>query len=332
MGTALRAAAMMGLVAVACKSDPVQGQAPAMAEQRAPEAMAEAANAADREPAPDPSAEPAMRRFATAAEAIAAVLAERPRIIGFGEFHQTIDSAPVRASMDRFYEAFEVLDGAASALIVETWIEDSRCGATEARVGQAVRTETRRPEVVESQLERLLRRAATSGVRPHVLTFTCDEYRSVVGLNSGEAGAADRAEDTGEGGVAGGFDHHRMLTLIKSKLAALAIRAWRGQEQRAAAQRKTVVIYGGAVHNDVRPYDSLVDYSYAADLIDLVGEGYVEVDLFVPEYIVGNGLLSQESWYSAFIRHAGPDRVLLFERWPRSYVLIFRTEQRVLPR
>lgn len=259
------------------------------------------------------------RTFATVEEAIAEVLATRPRVLGVGEFHQTADSAPVRSTIERFLDAFDTVAKDASDLVLETWIERGACGEVEAAVTADVRRTTQRPPVVQNHMIRLLNRAKELGLGRHILTMRCPDYESV------------RADD-------GAVDYDKMLILIRDKLVqamkrALA-RGHRGDagpgprpasvsaSASAATASRTIVVYGGAFHNELYPYGGTEDYSYAAAATELVGDGYVELDLYVPEYITGNKLLATEAWYPLLERAAGPDRVLLIERAPRSYIVI----------
>jgi len=177
------------------------------------------------------------------------------------------------------------------------------CGKTEQAVSQDVTAVTRRPPVVENHVLSLLQSARSRGLTPHVLTMACDDYESVL-------------QETGE------VDYEKMLGLIKRKLAETASRVW--DHRHKARDERTILLYGGSLHNDLYPYEGLEGFSYATDVAGRAGDGYVEVDLYVPEYIEGNELLTGEPWYPAFERHAGPDRVVLIERGPRSYILILR--------
>lgn len=47
----------------------------------------------------------------------------------------------------------------------------------------------------------------------------------------------------------------------------------------------------------------------------------LEIDLVVPEVVEPMKVLWQEPWYPLLSR-SGPDRVLLWERGPNSYVII----------
>lgn len=242
------------------------------------------------------------RRFATETEAIQHVLARRPRILGVGVFHQTHGAAPVRPTLERFIDVLDLVAASASDLIVETWVEDGACGSREQAVSTQVRETTERPPEVENQVMTLLTRARDRGVAPHVLTLGCNDYGGVL-------------DDKGE------VDYERMLVLVKRKLADTASQVWALRQ----GGERAIVIYGGALHNDLHPHEGLAEMSYAAEAAALAGDRYIELDLYVPEFIAGNALIVHEPWYPVFEREAGPDRVILIERSAQSYVLILRT-------
>lgn len=281
-------------LACGCKHEPQAGQAGQL----------------DAGAAPAGAAEPPFQRFATTAEALQHILAKKPRIVGFGEFHQTTDSTPARSAMERFVDELDVVMKDASDLVVETWVEEGKCGKQEEVVSQDVRQVTQRPAVVENHLLRLLGGAKERGVAPHVMVLRCDDYAEVL-VDAGQV------------------DYEKMLGLIKRKLAETTSRVFR--QRQGQDQSKAILIYSGSLHNDRHPHEGLAYMSFAADVAALVGDGYVEVDLYVPEYIQGNPLLIHEPWYPVFERHAAPDRVLVFEPSPGSYVVILPKGMRPAP-
>lgn len=166
----------------------------------------------------------------------------------------------------------------------------------------------------------LLGKAKKLRVRPHILRFSCTEYK----------GLLDAKKQV---------DYGKLLALLTKKLGELTTDIVKVRDKQLAAAekkraakpdaptrplRRTVLIYGGALHNEKYPYDSLGDFSYVKAIEDKVGS-YVEVDLFVPEVIRGNKRLSKEPFYPMFEALASPDKVVLIERGKHSYILIGRT-------
>ncbi len=96
-----------------------------------------------------------------------------------------------------------------------------------------------------------------------MLDVGCHEYQSLI---------------TGSGGV----DYDRLLTMTGQHLG-------RAIQQALAlprpAGRPLVLVYGGALHNDLEPGAELAKYSFGPATDALTHGDYREVDLFVPELI-----------------------------------------------
>lgn len=261
------------------------------------------------------AAEIPHRIFPSAAAALAEVLQSRPRVIGLGELHQTTATTHVPAALEHFTGGMlDVLGPVASDIIVETWVQDGACGAQEQEVGADIQQATRRPPETENQVLALLERARGLGIQPHVLRLRCADYDMLQG------------ED-------GAVDYEALLVLVTRELRATTARvlahreAHRDREGRDAGavgsrSRELVVVYGGSLHNDLHPYEALAEYSYAAEIARQSGDRYVELDLYVPEIAEGNKLLAGEPWYPLIERLTAPDRVVLIERSPASFLLL----------
>jgi hypothetical protein len=247
------------------------------------------------------------------AAALREVLRGGPRIVGFGEYHQKKGSAKAASAIQRFAgPLLRSLAPSASDLILETWVTDGRCGDEEREVARQVEVTTQRPAETENEVLRLARQAKALGVQPHALTVSCKEYKRLLG--GGEE-----------------VDYEKLLVLITRQLEGETRRVWAAQTRALAAAKKpappprAIVLYGGALHNDrFPPVDELRAFSYAPALDTLSAGHYVEVDLYVPEYIAGDADLAKQAWWPIFRRHASRSRLLLIERGERSYILIFR--------
>lgn len=86
-------------------------------------------------------------------------------------------------------------------------------------------------------------------------------------------------------------------------------------------QGKDVIVYGGALHNDLFPHWPLEELSYAQPLAAELGGGVLEIDLVVPEIVAPMQAIRYEPWFPLLARSA-PYRVTLWERGPASYVVI----------
>jgi len=187
-----------------------------------------------------------------------------------------------------------------SDLVIETWVSEGKCGKAEEKVTTDVPRETARPPETENDLVRLARLARELGVQPHALTLSCKDYESLVA--EGEA-----------------VDYQQMLSLITRELHQVSSAAVKERDAQPKS-RPIVAVYGGAIHNDLDPYEATKQWSYAARLAKDV-PGYVELDLYVPEFVQGNELLGKEPWYPLLARAAN-DRVILVRRAPRSFILV----------
>lgn len=247
---------------------------------------------------PDPIVEapplPPHRVFPTAADALRAVLASNPRVLGVGEVHATTDGPAVPTTLSRFTrELLPVLAPHTTDLVIETWRLDGRCGAQEEKVATQVDADAKRPEAAKDDIVLLAEAAVAAGVRPHDLAITCDEYAGLLDAN-------------------GEVVYASLLTLLSAKLQDYAVRA-------IDTPDATMVLYGGAVHNDLFPSEALAAYSYGPAVRAKGGAAYVELDLYAPE-LLGEAMI--EPAWAPLLATTGPDQVALYERGDGSYVLL----------
>jgi hypothetical protein len=263
---------------------------------------------------PDPAAQPAVEApaapvpthqvFPTAEAAVTFLLETKPRIIGIGEVHATTDgphASDTPTTLARFTtRLLPVLAPTTSDLVIETWRLDGTCGAQAEKVVAQVETDTKRPEATKSELVLLVEQAVALDVRPHDLVITCDEYATLTD-------------------AAGEVQYGRLLALLTGKLGDYAMR---GLDTPDAS----IVLYGGAIHNDVFPSDGLADYSYGVAARAKGGPAYVELDLYDPALVRGNTTLVDPVW-APLLDLTGPDRAILYERGPGSWILLLETAE-----
>lgn len=308
--SAWRALALLGLALglLACKAE-----VPATAGSKAAPGSAKERVVTRR--VPPASERPRVPRHATfpdAAQALEEILrADKPQVIGFGEVHQKTTSLRTRSAIKRFTEQLLTkLAPQASDLLVETWVTKGQCGKTEKRVVKQVEKTTQRPQSTENEIITLLRRGKALGLEPHVLELGCQDYAKIAGGK-------------------GKLDAEALLTTVTRHLEAkiAAIRRRRLAKSAKAAQgakpaRELLVVYGGALHNDVHPPKDLGMFSYVP-FVRKRKERFVEVDLYVPELVQGDRELAKESWFP-LLGKATPQQVLLIERGGGSYILVLR--------
>ncbi|HTB61597.1 MAG TPA: hypothetical protein VLC06_27225 [Polyangia bacterium] len=249
-----------------------------------------------------PGASLVAEKFSSPAAAVTAFLGDASGVVAFGELHQTVKTAGVRSSLARFTdEILPAIAPRASHLIVETWVSRGACGETEKQVTRDLARTTERPAETEDEIVRLLRRAKELGVAPHVLDVDCHEYQSLVSSS-------------------GGVDYDRLLTMTGQHLG-------RAIQQAMAlprpSDRPLVLVYGGALHNDLAPNPDLANYSFGPGIDALTHGDYREVDLYVPALIATLPALRVERWYPAWRLARGSPGTTLIRRQLRSAVLVF---------
>lgn len=248
----------------------------------------------------DPTDDIAFREFPTTAAAMDALIDEAgpTKVYAVGEYHPT---RATRASspLSRFtHDILDKLVPRSRHLVVETWVDDG-CGGASAQVRREVQDATGRPAGQGLEIEALKMRSALRRLQTHGLPMTCIEHGSLL-------------DGTGR------VDFLRLLELVTEKLGMVA---------RALVSDRAVIVYGGALHNDLFPRWPLEDLSYAKSLQRDIGGGVVELDLVVPEVVAPMPMVRIEDWFPLLSR-AAPDNVILWERGPGSYVLILPAADR----
>jgi hypothetical protein len=259
-------------------------------------------------PAPPPVLAPAPVVAPSAATALSAWLAGAGGVVAFGEVHQDTATADTRSALARFADdILPALAPRASHLIVETWMTTGACGKTETRVTRDIARTTERPKETESEIVRLLRRAKEAGVAPHVLAVTCDEYASLSGGGKGRAKGK-------------GVDYDRLLRLTEKHLET-AIRQALLLPRTPA--RPLVLVYGGALHNDLDPAPELAPYAFGPAIFALTHGDYREVDLYVPELVARLEAMRAEPWFGAWKAFAHEGDTVVIPRSARSTIVVF---------
>lgn len=229
--------------------------------------------------------------------AIRAILrrAPRPRVYAVGEYHPASGSK-VPSPLARFIgDVIHLLDPRAHHLLLEAWLDDG-CSFEGEKIGAQVAAEIGRTPATYRDLRRLLDFAREMDVETHGLHMTCIEHSAMLDPE-------------------GRIDFFRLLETITMKLQERA--------SQLAAQGKAIIVYGGALHNDLYPRFHLESLSYARGLADEVGP-VLELDLVVPEVVHGMPLVRRDPWFP-LLSLARPDRVIVWQRAKDSYVLILPT-------
>jgi hypothetical protein len=242
----------------------------------------------------DPLDEVAYREYPDTQTAVQAILDEvgPVRVYAVGEYHptQTVRTTPL-ARFTR--DVMPVLGPHAQHLVVEAWFDASCAGSGGDPVQAQIQQATNRPPQQQTDLAGLVTR---SGIATHGLPMTCIEHSAVLDPN-------------------GRVDFVQLLALVTEKLYETT--------HALVEQGRDVIVYGGALHNDLYPRWLLDDLAYGHVLAREVG--VVEIDLVVPEVVWPVKALWREPWFPLMAR-TGPDRVLVWDRGPHSYVVILPAE------
>lgn len=235
------------------------------------------------------------RETGTTAQAIALILAENPSplVYAIGEYHPTRNAIAATSPLARFTrEIVGMLEPFADHLVVEAWLDASCWSASSAH--QQLTAATQRPATTQMEVMRLIERSRRLHLQTHTLPLTCIEYDAVIDAS-------------------GHVDFLLLLELVTEKLAETTRRLVDGD--------RAVIVYGGALHNDLYPRWPLDSLSYARSLSDELGGHVLEIDLVVPEVVAPMQMIRSEPWFPLLGR-ASPKRVLVWQRAPASYVVI----------
>lgn len=252
------------------------------------------AAAACGSPRYDPVADIPHAEYATTGDAMRAILAHNrdADVYAVGEYHPTSGTIVARHSpLARFTnEIIELLGPRANHLVVEAWF-DASCVVADP-VQTQIQAATSRPPSQHAELASLVARTGRLQMQTHGLPMTCIEHASVLDPR-------------------GRVDFWRLLVMVTDKLSTTT--------RALVAGGRRVIVYGGALHNDLYPRWPLEQLSYAHGLAREAS--VIELDLVVPEIVAPLRSIRQERWFPLLGR-AAPGRVLVWERGPGSYVLI----------
>lgn len=255
-------------------------------------------------PCPTIAGGPACVRFASAEDAFRWVLAHDPAILAVGEAHAQKGTEGIPSATKRFTEAFlPVLEHRASDVLIEAWAGDPKCQQAVKAVASAQKpVQQAQAQTNPNEYLTLGNRAKALGMVPDLLRPSCDDYASLA-----DAGADVVTQSLG-----------LIKRLTQSDATALF------QRNQTAKNGKVVVTYGGAMHNDLAPSESLRQYSFGPELSATTAGRYVELDLIVPEYVKATEIWQKLPWYAAYQADAdAKDKPKVYRLAERSFVLIF---------
>jgi hypothetical protein len=237
-------------------------------------------------------------------DAFLAVLADDPAVLAVGEAHAQ-RGATVASSAKRFTETLlPLLAGRASDLLVELMMPPKGC-AQQAEAMRSAQKPVTTQQAAGNQNEYLVMGDAARklGIVPDLLRPSCQDLAAVQ-----DAGAD--AIDVSLATIA------RLTTAQAEKMV---------DRDRASAKdsKKMVVTYGGALHNDAAPPAERARWAFGPALSKYVDGRYVELDLYVPEFIEDTDTWRKLPFWAAWQKAKGARKPTLFQVAPKSYVLVF---------
>jgi hypothetical protein len=241
--------------------------------------------------------------FKTARAAFERAMERTPIVLAVGEYHEVEGGPKVKSAISRFTkEMLPSLKGKATSLILETWMTNGRCGEVEKKAVAEVKKVTQRPDTTEDEIQTLMDTSYGQGIANHILILDCDEYRSMLDEK-------------------GGLDAEKSLLLVRKKVEEKALEV--REKKEGGLPGKTLILYGGALHNDLEPLEGWEAYAFGPSLSQAIDGGYVELDLVVPEFASRDEDLLKETWFAPALKLAGTTQTVLVSPHPDVYVLVF---------
>lgn len=248
-----------------------------------------------------PCAGLSCRRFASASQATRwLVQARTPRVVGFGEAHapRGFEGVP---TVVRFREQLlPVLAPRSSHLVIELLSPAPGCEPEREVVQKESDAVTStQAEGNQSDYVALGHRARRAGVVPDILRVSCEDLQAIA-----------QAGDLG-------------ISVMMETIARLSAAEATARLARSPPERPLVLLYGGALHNDVQPRDALASWSYGQELAKSTNGGYLEVDLLVPELVGDSESWKKFTWYDAYRSLDDLRSPVLIQMGKSSFALVF---------
>ncbi len=237
-------------------------------------------------------------------DAFLAVLKEDPAVLAIGEAHAQ-RGATVASSAKRFADTLlPLLAGRASDLLVELMMPPTGC-VTQAEAMRSAQKPVTTQQAAGNQNEYLAMGEAARklGIVPDLLRPSCQDLAAV--------------EDAGADAI------DVSLATIARLTTAQAEKMIDRDRATVADSEKMVVTYGGALHNDTAPPPERARWAFGPALSQYVGGRYVELDLYVPEFIEATDTWRALPFYAAYQKAKSAGKPTLFRVGTKSYVLVF---------
>ncbi len=247
--------------------------------------------------APD-SGGPVSEAFLSPAEALRRVMLDQPRILAIGEMHAQEGAAPELSTVKRFErELLPHLQGA-RAIVIELWTPSGKCGAKELAVKKVNKeiTASQAPTNSNEFLE-LGAAAKRIGIMPNALVPTCADLSGIADAGTNDVDAMLQA--------VGRVSERTARSLLD------------------ANPNGSIVMYGGALHNDLAPPRGRELWTFAPALLTASRGSYTELDLVIPEAIKDTDAWRAQPFYALYDRETMVSKTMLFHPSPRSWTIVF---------
>jgi hypothetical protein len=244
-------------------------------------------------------------QYETIEQAFEAILAEKPRVLAVGEAHAQKGKEGIPSSAKRFTESvLPLLGGRASDLVVELLMPNPKCEkrTEEVREKQAPAT-TKQAATNQNEYVAMGEAARRLQIVPDLLRPSCEDLEAIA--------------KAGPDAIAASLETIARLTRVQVEKLLDRNARTPGDED------KLVVTYGGALHNDLAPPPERAAWSFGPALSAKVADRYVEVDLFVPEYVEDTEIWKKFEWYAHYDKQKLGGKVTVFSPRPRGYVVLF---------
>ncbi|MCU0690383.1 MAG: hypothetical protein MUF54_03190 [Polyangiaceae bacterium] len=243
-------------------------------------------------------------QFLTPEDPFRWILSTKPRVLAVGEAHAQKGKQNVTSSAKRFTDTLlPLLAGHASDLVVELMLPNPQCKKKTEKVRQKHQPVTSQ-QAPSSQNEYVSmgERARGLGIVPDLLRPSCADLDAI-----------DKAGDEAIGRTL-----ETIARLTRQQVEKLLARI----ANTPADRGKMVVTYGGVLHNDLAPATERAAWSFGPQLSRATDGHYVEVDLFVPEFIENNETWRKLAWFPHYERDKLGDKTTLFKLGPQRYAII----------
>jgi hypothetical protein len=233
-------------------------------------------------------------------DAIALLLASKPRVIAFGESHAPRELAHIRSATARFTrELLPQMPAYARALVLELWVANPKCSRTAVAAVEQRTAPITQPQRATNSTEffQLGEAAKARGIMPFALVPPCDVYAKI--------------------NAAGEQDIMAMLEQVARSTAAEV------GKQLSAKPEALVLAYGGALHNDLVPRPGWASASFGPELARATAGRIVECDLVVPEFVQPTLSWQEQPWYPTYVALGDLSAPTLIHYAPQRFALVF---------